>query len=281
MGVRAVPIRFPCPKCGKPLKAPETATGKIGRCFNCQEKVTIPPPSLDDLAIPLMEEEPRPSPSPPRPLVEYPFPSPEPSAAVASRVTASSGESEPEDDYDEESDGGLLQRRLPNRWLYTVFALALVPLAFSLLSEEDDVEARVMRTLASHPEVASQIEAVESEDMLFALLPEHRIEGAHLAHESLVHWLYAALAAGLMLGAVFTLFPAGNATPGQTLGMALITATAGVFFLMVQCSNARCTVARCWLPHSVSCGWWSSPSGPAPRNRPLMPPKRDVRGDGE
>lgn len=36
-------LSFDCPRCGKPLKAPEAAAGKLAECKFCHSKITIPP----------------------------------------------------------------------------------------------------------------------------------------------------------------------------------------------------------------------------------------------
>src|SRR4051794_35850110 len=41
-------IRFRCPKCDTPIKAPENAAGKSGTCPKCQHKLIIPHQSLID-----------------------------------------------------------------------------------------------------------------------------------------------------------------------------------------------------------------------------------------
>ena len=43
-------IRFPCPSCGEPIKAPDEAAGKAGKC-KCGEVVRVPTPNPFEQAI--------------------------------------------------------------------------------------------------------------------------------------------------------------------------------------------------------------------------------------
>ena len=113
-------------------------------------------------------------------------------------------------------------------WVYLV---ALVPLALMILWPHEPTETRLMRTLESHPEVTSQLES-EDPSQFFELLPGHRIEGALLSRDSLVHWLFGAISAGSYLGLLFAMFPG---TPKRTVRLLLVglfTATIGIVILL-------------------------------------------------
>lgn len=127
------------------------------------------------------------------------------------------------------------------RFLYAIFALALAPLAFSMLAPAADAsseaEERLIRTLASKPGLDAEIMAAGSdaemtEDQFFGLLPDGRLEGAHLPHHTWVHWIYAAAAAGLFVLMIRTLFEPGNSTVVQLVLALMITATVGIISLI-------------------------------------------------
>jgi hypothetical protein len=117
------------------------------------------------------------------------------------------------------------------RFLYLVFAATLIPLAISTFSEPDDVEERLLRTMESVTETA--VQQVSSEEELFALFPDERIEGAHLPRSTNAHWGFAALAAAAYLGAVILIFDLGRAKWWQLLAVAASTATVGILFLLM------------------------------------------------
>ena len=116
--------------------------------------------------------------------------------------------------------------------LYLLFALALIPLVFSLLGESEGIESRLVRTLQAHPEALAQADQVESFDEFVELLPEGRIDGAHLSRDSWMHWFYALLAAAGFLGVIWVLFEADATTPKQLLVIGAATATGGIIFLL-------------------------------------------------
>ncbi len=127
--------------------------------------------------------------------------------------------------------------------LYWLFAVALIPLGVSLMSEEEQLQQRVDRTvgkafedlLETEPDKAIRLLGGEelTDDEFFELIPEHKLEGAHLSHGSMVQWLYAFLAAAGFAGAIWLLFQPGKATMKHILWVGLCTATAGILFLFV------------------------------------------------
>jgi predicted RNA-binding Zn-ribbon protein involved in translation (DUF1610 family) len=50
-------ISVRCPSCGKVLKAPDSAAGKLAKCPNCEAKVRIPDAILDAEPVPLPSQE--------------------------------------------------------------------------------------------------------------------------------------------------------------------------------------------------------------------------------
>jgi len=129
------------------------------------------------------------------------------------------------------------------RFFYLLFALTLIPLAMSVLGAKDSVEDRLLRTLASQPDIGTKLgdDEAMSEDALFSLLPGGKIEGAHLSHHTWMHWLYALLAVALFGVLLLLLFPPGNATFMQVAIVAACTATVGILFLICVQWIAECT----------------------------------------
>jgi RsiW-degrading membrane proteinase PrsW (M82 family) len=123
-----------------------------------------------------------------------------------------------------------LQRRTARRFLYLLFALTLVPLVVSTFHADDTLE-RVGRTLQAHPEL--QTAQIDSEAAAFRTLPDERIEGAHLSYFTMAHWLYAAVSGAAFLGLLLLCFELGRAKAWQLAVVALVTATAGILFLLM------------------------------------------------
>jgi RsiW-degrading membrane proteinase PrsW (M82 family) len=123
-----------------------------------------------------------------------------------------------------------LQRRSARRFLYLLFALTLVPLVVSTF-HADDTPERVGRTLQAHPELETA--QIDSEASLFRTLPDERFEGAHLSYFTKAHWLYAAISATAFLGLILLSFELGRAKAWQLAVVALVTATAGILFLII------------------------------------------------
>ena len=108
-----------------------------------------------------------------------------------------------------------------------------MPLAFSLLGEKEDVFERAKRTIAAHPEVMEKVGAGEKSDVeLLDLLPDGKLEGAHLLRRTWMHWLYALAAAGLFSFLILTLFERGDANVAHVLVVGATTATVGIFMLL-------------------------------------------------
>ena len=101
--------------------------------------------------------------------------------------------------------------------LYLVFTLAFVPLVFQTLGSQADLKERLTHTFASHPDIESKLDTLKSNAELFAMLPDGRIEGAHLSYFTRVHWAYASVAAVAFFGICWLLFDPGKATIAQWL----------------------------------------------------------------
>lgn len=118
---------------------------------------------------------------------------------------------------------------------YWLLSLALAPLIMSLFQPPDKVEERVERTLKNlPPDVQERLKSGRvSSRHIFELLPDDRIEGALLPHDTWMHWAFALFSAAVFWSIILGLFPRGNAEPGKMLLAGLFTGTIGILFLLV------------------------------------------------
>lgn len=249
-------IRIKCAKCGKTLKAPEKLAGKKSRCPNCKTPLTVPaaePDGWGEDAIASLLSEPA---DRPMPDVTATPPALRPTRSASESPEGRSGA---HDAPRVPSHTDMMRTQAPprrsptfaraappglgatatrnsKRLLSCLFALTLLPLLFSLVGDQtSDTRERLTRTLEKHPEVADKLQqAGQDEEIdIFRLLPDHRIEGAHLARNSKLHWAYAAAAAGGFFLLILLLFPKGEAAAPQLLAVGLFTATIGILLLIV------------------------------------------------
>jgi RsiW-degrading membrane proteinase PrsW (M82 family) len=127
------------------------------------------------------------------------------------------------------------------RFGYLAFGLALLPLAFSLF-KTTDLRTQLTRTVEAHPEIAPLFdrESLTMDELLNAV-PGGRLDGAHLAHDTFTHWIYALLAALGFFGIIFVLFDRGHARWKHLPLVGLFTSTAGIIFLLVVQQIAQFT----------------------------------------
>lgn len=69
-------------------------------------------------------------------------------------------------------------------------------------------------------------------DELFSVLPQHRIHGAFLAHDSSLHWAMAALSAIVFMTFILLVFPRGHTKVASLIGVAAFTGTVGIAMLL-------------------------------------------------
>jgi RsiW-degrading membrane proteinase PrsW (M82 family) len=238
-----MPIAATCPACGKGHKAPDKLAGRTVSCLNCGRPFTVPPPDLEAAAAALLDADGPAEPAPPRAEPQRPAepaavaprppapPRPRPAAATLPPLTT--------------NDPPLWLRHL--HWL---LALALIPLAVSLLSGHgDSIAAHIAETLEkASPEEQQRILAAaahaESLDDLINAMPDHRLVGAALPRSTGWHWGLAALAAVLFLAFMMFLASDGSAHPVHVLAVGLTTATVGVGFLSLVQVLAAFTEGR-------------------------------------
>jgi RsiW-degrading membrane proteinase PrsW (M82 family) len=236
-----MPISFSC-TCGKQLKAKDEGAGRRVNCPACGESLVIPAVSV----------EPDPPPEPETPPEPAPRTWERPTGARPTPATFSA---------DRYKDVLAEKPARPMRdYAYFVLLLALLPLLYTLIfGEKDSVTKRFIRTLENAPEfVKLKIAQADSKsddssdpDALFQMLPEGRIEGAHLPRKTYVHYLYALLVAVGFFALSFFLSPADDAKPIRVLLVGLFTGTIGVIFLFLVQMFAEWTQGRIIISRSV------------------------------
>ncbi|HEY4313384.1 MAG TPA: PrsW family glutamic-type intramembrane protease [Pirellulales bacterium] len=132
-------------------------------------------------------------------------------------------------------------------YVYLVFALALLPLGWSIISPENDIQERLTRTIEANPDVFSAESADLDSSSFFDRLPGGRFEGAHLPHSTWVHWIYGLISAAIFLGIIIVAFERGQSTPVSIALVGLCTATAGIVLLLTVQFMAQATQGV-WLP---------------------------------
>lgn len=229
-------ISFTC-ACGKALRARDDQAGKKTRCRQCGAILAIPVPEYapdfdDGSAYVLREPDPRPMPARPAPVRHDPIPtarvapgppSPGWSPAVEPAVAGPVGSI------------SLLE------YAYLVLVFTLLPLVVSLLGAEDrvDIKERIERTIRrASPEQARRAREIlakesGSVDELFAVLPEGKIEGAHLPRDTMAHWVYAGIATGTFLILTSLFFTVERVNPLSLFLVGLFTGTIGIVFLLI------------------------------------------------
>lgn len=154
---------------------------------------------------------------------------------------------------------GLARPAPLQRYLYLAFAVALVPLVFSLLSTDDEAEftRRIEKTITAHAgefqritesaaikEIVGQLPPGTSQEQINAVVfsasfnklmeevPGAKVAGAHLPRDTWMHWAYALLAAAGFLGVVMLIFERGKVSAKSLVLTGLFTGTLGIVFLL-------------------------------------------------
>jgi RsiW-degrading membrane proteinase PrsW (M82 family) len=227
-------IEAQCPQCKKKLKAPAAFASKSVRCPACETRFVLPGAAAAASAAAgsggSRAGQSQSAAAPPAPLPSSVLPlrtaapaQPSPAAPLPQRATAAPARP-------------LRAGGARPRFLYAIFLLGLTPLAlqtFDVASEsEADFRQRLQHTVASKPGLAEQLETTDSEEAFFDALPDGRIEGAHLARETWMHWLYALAAALIFVALIRLLFEPGQSTIVHLLTVLALTATVGVISLI-------------------------------------------------
>ncbi len=227
-----MPISVTCPGCGKRLKAKDTLAGRTVACPSCRQKLVIPSPehepaySLEADAV-----------SPEAPSSDHHEPEPESPPTRASRPKKKALQKTP-------PSPPLLKSTETPLWLrhlHWLLALALIPLALSLLQKEEkeDVLSRLIETMQqAPPEVQSRVKReMEREegslDDLLKALPDQKLKGAFLGRKTWTHWGFAALMAVVFLAFFMFLASDGSAQAVHLFCIGFFTATIGILLLFL------------------------------------------------
>ena len=268
-GTKSETLLAACPQCAKKLKVPQALVGQRVRCPACQAAVTIPAipatsplasksvaapaaaptastAAIDDELFSLLNEgSPRGAgglSSQGEDATEPPIArrnAPRPPASASPGPPAQPGKTAKSASFNSPmtSPSAALDRSGKPRFLYLLFALTLVPLGLQTLTDNKDAEAefenRLVQSFSAHPEIKEQITDETTFDELFAMLPEHRLAGAHLPHETWVHWGYGLAAATAFLLLARLLFEPGRSTVVKLLLAAAVTGTLGIVSLLL------------------------------------------------
>lgn len=135
------------------------------------------------------------------------------------------------------------------RFLPLLFALTLIPLAFSVVRPDGDIESRLKATLERHPEV--RLDQYQSLDEFLGAVPEGRIDGALLVRTTWMHWFFAGAAAVGFWGLLRVLFPLGKATTAHLWATGLFTGVAGILLLLGFQYLADWTQGWVVIPRSI------------------------------
>ena len=258
-----MPISVTCPGCGKKLKAKDSLAGRTAPCPACGAKLVIG--SADDIAAALLRDDTEPEPA------EAETSAPPEDAAPARRI-ADAPRRSPTRSTRERPRRAPAPQSLPPlttndppfwlRHLHWLLAFSLIPLVVSLLQkpEEQDLEDRVIETIAAAPNDTQDrikqalLDAQDDKDpleKLFPALPNHKLLGAWLPRDSLMHWLMTAGAALLFLLFLLALSTDGSARPPHLLLVGVFTSTIGVLFLFIVQALAAWSQHFIVLPTSI------------------------------
>ncbi len=250
-------ISFVCSDCGRRLKADEKFAGRTVNCPVCKSLVHIPLPDVDpDATAYSLLTRPSEDVRPPLPKLGFSAESkpdePDDEAPVRKRPQVRRSEVSPDPTTRNKSLPPLTANETPLwlRHLHWLLALALIPLAFSLLhksADDEDLKSRLRDTVAqAPPEVQDRVEQVMSSDDatvddLFNVLPNRKLLGAFLPRNSKLHWLMALGSIVLFMSFFMLLGSDGSTAPWHLLLVGLFTATIGIALLLLLQLAAEAT----------------------------------------
>ena len=114
-------------------------------------------------------------------------------------------------------------------WL---LGLALIPLMISVVAPGIPIQDRWADAFREHPEILAKIEHSGTlKELLFAL-PEGRLPGAHLARNTVIHWVYALASSTIFLTLMIVLFPRSQVRLVNLVLLGLLTGTVGILLLL-------------------------------------------------
>jgi RsiW-degrading membrane proteinase PrsW (M82 family) len=115
--------------------------------------------------------------------------------------------------------------------LYWFLLVALIPLCISIFSSKDDLKERLISTLQKHPELAPMMENLGLEELM-QRLPDHKLDGAWLARDSMLHWGLALLSAVAFTALITILFRTRRTPPWELLWRGVFIGSIGILLLL-------------------------------------------------
>lgn len=196
--------------------------GRRVKCPACGTLLKIPEPRQPDRDTYEIEQEPS---EPPKSSETY---APEPDPTPEKQEIAPAPKVKRHRD--------IVEEKPVHSWrdfTYFILVLALLPLGLLLFLKKDDAAARLVRTLEKLPKgVQDRLDNLDEEE-LFKVLPDSRIEGAHLGRTSYRHYLYGFVAAGAFFLLGVFLVRAEDSHPWSILLSGVFTGTAGIVILLL------------------------------------------------
>lgn len=246
-----MPITFACP-CGKLFRVAEEWAGKRVRCKTCGDTIIVPEPDEDPEEptpaaneTPAVHEAEEAKPARGRRQAEepaiYAMQAEERPSPAGPKRTASEEEEEEEstesDQHEPDRYRGIGTEPAAGgfrEWAYLFLLVALVPLFIALLSKgEDSIWPRVQRSV---PEMQAEKPTVENLQRVYQYLdsiPANRIEGALLPRKTIMHWVFAFLAAVFFLWLALVVFPTERERVVPILLAGAFTGTVGIALLLL------------------------------------------------
>ena len=228
-----MPFQLVCSGCQKRLAVPDKYAGKRLKCPQCQAAIEVPNAEeevaedddwLSALNEGVAESSRAPAERTAQPKVSHKEIQLEPSSqALASRRKPMAMTTKKADDEEPDSAAGWREHM---HWLLLI---ALLPLAVSIFFP-DNTKERFEQTLQANPQI--NVDQATDLDSFLKQLPEQRIQGAHLARGSLLHWAYGGLSAFLFLMLLRVTFAPETATLKSLLIYGVLVGTLGIILLL-------------------------------------------------
>ena len=248
-----MPISITCTGCGKKLKAKESLAGRTLPCPGCGTKITVGSEEDAVAAMLLGDSEPEAKPLPRTAAA----PPPERPTRIDRPTTVDRPAPRP----DPKKLKPIRSEEAPQwmRQMHWLLVLALIPLALSLLAgnSRGDLFERREDTIDELPlDRQVQIRRMLDDDhvsdtQILMALPDHKLKGAFLARDTMVHWFLVFLASAAFFAFLVALSTDGCAKPVSLLLVGVFTSTVGIVFLFIVQAIAGATQGVIIIPRSI------------------------------